>query len=58
MVREASGELRTADWEEQDRLNQIYFPTEGRRHYTPQMFEPEHLSNILGPDKYEYILDR
>ena len=58
MVREPSGELRTATWEEQDRLNLIYFPTGGRKNYTPQMFDPEHLTNILGPEKYEYILDR
>ena len=58
VVREPSGQLRTATWEEQDRLNLIYFPTEGRKHYTPQMFQPEHIKHILGPEKYEYILDR
>ena len=58
VVREQNGTLRTSNWEEQDRLNQIYFPTEGRRHYTPAMFEPDQLQEILGPDKYEYILDR
>ena len=58
VVRQPDGELRTASWEEQDRLNQIYFPTEGRKHYTPQMFEPDNLQEILGPEKYEYILDR
>ena len=58
MVREQDGTLRTSNWEEQDRINQIYFPREGRRHYTPQMFEPEHLERILGPEKYEYILER
>ena len=58
VVREPDGSLRTCSWEEKDRVNQIYFPKEGRRHYTPQMFEPEHLETILGPEKYEYILDR
>ena len=29
-----------------------------RRHYDPAMFEPENLSRILGPEKYEYVLDR
>ena len=58
VVRQPDGKLRTANWEEQDRLNQIYFPTEGRKHYTPQMFEPDNLQEILGPEKYEYILDR
>ena len=58
VVREPDGSLRTCSWEEKDRVNQIYFPKEGRRHYTPQMFEPEQLEIILGPEKYEYILDR
>ena len=31
---------------------------EGRTHRVPAMFEPENLEAILGPDKYEYILDR
>ena len=58
VVREQDGTLRTSSWEEQDRLNQIYFPNKDRRHYVPQMFEPEHLNSILGPEKYEYILER
>jgi hypothetical protein len=29
-----------------------------RRHYDPPMFEPENLEKILGPEKYEYVLDR
>ena len=58
VVRQPDGRLRTATWEEQDRLNLVYFPIEGRKHYTPQMFEPDNLREILGPEKYEYILDR
>lgn len=58
VVREPSGTLRTSNWEEQDRINQVYFPREGRRHYIPAMFDVDNLANILGPDKYEYILDR
>ena len=58
VVRQPDGALRTASWEEQDRLNLIYFPIEGRKHYSPQMFEPDSLKHILGPEKYEYILDR
>lgn len=38
-------------------MNQIYFPTEGRRIVPPKMFEPEKLREVLGPEKYEYILD-
>jgi len=58
VVREPDGTLRTCNWDEQDRLNQIYFPIEGRKHYVPQMFEDEHLQSLLKPDKYEYILER
>ena len=58
VVREPDGNLRTCNWEEQDRLNQIYFPIEGRKHYVPQMFEDEHLQSLLKPDRYEYVLER
>jgi len=58
VVREPDGSLRTAEWEEQDRVTGVYFPREGRKHYEPQMFEPAQLAGLLGPDKYEYILDR
>ena len=30
VVREADGTLRQAEWEERDRVNQIYFPKKGR----------------------------
>jgi len=58
VVREADGTLRTSNGDEQDRLNQTYFPREGRRHYVPAMFETDQLLNILEPAKYEYVLDR
>jgi len=58
VVREPTGTLRTSNWEEQDRINQVYFPKEGRRHYIPAMFDTDNLTKLLGPDKYEYILDR
>lgn len=58
VVREVDGTLRTSTWEEKDRLNQTYLPREGRTHRVPAMFEPEQLQHILGPEKYEYILDR
>lgn len=58
VVREVDGTLRTATWEEKDRLNQTYLPREGRTTRIPAMFEPENLQAVLGPDKYEYILDR
>jgi len=58
VVREVDGTLRTSNWDEQDRINQVYFPREGRKHYIPAMFETEQLLDILEPAKYEYVLDR
>jgi len=58
VVRDTDGTLRTCTWEEHDRLNQVYYPTEGRRSYDPAMFDPNNLEEILGPTKYEYVLDR
>jgi len=58
VVRDPDGTLRKANWDEQDRLNEIYFPREGRKHYTPQALDPDHLETLLAPHKYEYILDR
>jgi len=58
VVRDLDGTLRTADWEEQDRINLTYYPRDDKKHYTPAMFEPENLQPLLRPEKYEYILDR
>ena len=49
VVREPDGTLREASWEQRDRVNQIYFPTEERKlDVVPAMFEPEELKHILG----------
>eukprot|EP00088_Acartia_fossae_P012986 TRINITY_DN16722_c0_g1_i16.p1 TRINITY_DN16722_c0_g1~~TRINITY_DN16722_c0_g1_i16.p1 ORF type:complete len:288 (-),score=28.27 TRINITY_DN16722_c0_g1_i16:353-1216(-) len=60
VVRDTDGTLRTADWDEQDRINLIYFPREECKHYVPPMFKPENLTDLMdqGQEKYEYILDR
>jgi len=59
VVREPDGVLREAEWEERDRVNQIYFPKEGRKMETPAMFRSEEkLREILKEEKCEYILDR
>ena len=51
VVRDPDGTLRKANWDEQDRLNEIYFPREGRKHYTPQALDPDHLETLLVPHK-------
>lgn len=43
VVREPSGTLRKASWEERDRMIQVYFPKEGRRTLTPIIFKEENL---------------
>lgn len=61
VVREPDGTLREACGEERDRLNQTYFPREGRKIQTPMLFkDPEVLSEVLkqGGDRYLYVLDR
>ena len=47
VVREPDGILREASGEERDRLNQIYFPKEGRSITAPPLFEPTRLKEVL-----------
>jgi len=58
VVRDPDGTLRHASPDQRDRLNQIYFPKEGRKVNAPPLFEPEKLADVLGPNRYLYILDR
>ena len=41
VVRETDGVLRTASWEERDKLNQIYFPIDGREIELPAVFQAD-----------------
>ena len=41
VVRETNGVLRTASWEERDKLNQIYFPIDGREIDFPAVFQAD-----------------
>ena len=43
VVREPSGTLRKATWEERDRLIQVYFPREGRKLTAPAIFKEENI---------------
>ena len=56
VVREPDGTLREASWEQRDRVNNVYFPTEERKFDVPAMFEPEELKNILGIGNYVFDL--
>ncbi|XP_064555335.1 small ribosomal subunit protein mS22 [Drosophila montana] len=59
VVRDADGTLAYAPLETRKRMNQLYFPLEGRRSYTPRMFtHDELLQRCLDDHKYEFVLDR
>jgi len=46
VAREPDGTLREATGAERDRMNQIYFPKEGRYIKTPILFEPTVLEGV------------
>lgn len=58
VVRHPDGTLRHASPDQRDRLNQIYFPKEGRKVETPGMFHEENLDLLLKQKRYLRILDR
>lgn len=57
-MRKTDGTLENAQPAVRKRMNQIYFPNEGRRMRQPKLFEPEHLNACLDEHRYEFILDR
>ncbi|XKL61953.1 hypothetical protein PGB90_001786 [Kerria lacca] len=58
VVREPNGVLRKALPFERHRMNEIYFPREGRSYQHPKMFQKENLTPLLEKGEYEFILDR
>ncbi|XP_033163169.1 28S ribosomal protein S22, mitochondrial [Drosophila mauritiana] len=59
IVRDTDGTLAYATLDTTKRMNQLYFPLEGRQSYTPRMFALEELlAKCLAEHKYEFILDR
>ncbi|XP_062070028.1 small ribosomal subunit protein mS22 [Lepus europaeus] len=57
VVREPSGRLRKASWEERDRMIQVYFPKEGRRVLPPVIFKEENLQTMYGQDRHVDVLN-
>lgn len=43
VVREPNGVLRKADYDEREKMIQIYFPKSDKPKYTPKLFEPLNL---------------
>ncbi|KAJ8410924.1 hypothetical protein AAFF_G00188810 [Aldrovandia affinis] len=57
VIREPTGTLRKASWEERDRILQIYFPKQGRRLTPPPVFKDENLKVVYQQDRHEDVLD-
>ncbi|CAB3228702.1 unnamed protein product [Arctia plantaginis] len=57
--RDPDGILRSCDHDVRKRLNQTYFPMNGRKLREPLMFtDQEKLYSLLDREKYEFVLDR
>ncbi|KAL7851451.1 hypothetical protein AOLI_G00218070 [Acnodon oligacanthus] len=56
VVREPSGTLRKAAWEERDRIIQVYFPKNGRKLSAPPIFIEENLKVAFGQNRHEEVL--
>lgn len=57
VVREPNGDLREAEWELRDRINEVYFPKAKRLLQVPKMFEDKYLESLLNRQEYTFILD-
>uniref|UniRef100_A0A3P8W256 Mitochondrial ribosomal protein S22 n=1 Tax=Cynoglossus semilaevis TaxID=244447 RepID=A0A3P8W256_CYNSE len=57
VVREPTGTLRKATWEERDRLIQVYFPKEVRKISPPHIFKEENLKMVFSQDQHEHVLN-
>ncbi|XP_023280799.1 28S ribosomal protein S22, mitochondrial [Seriola lalandi dorsalis] len=57
VVREPNGTLRKANWEERDRLIQVYFPKDGRKLTAPLIFKEENLKMVFSQDRHADVLD-
>ncbi|XP_031830182.1 mitochondrial ribosomal protein S22 isoform X2 [Nomia melanderi] len=58
VVREPKGTLRFAKQSERGRINQSYFPIEGKEIDTPKMFYDPYLADLIEREEFNFILDR
>nr|XP_022913535.1 28S ribosomal protein S22, mitochondrial [Onthophagus taurus] len=58
VIREPCGTLRHADWDTRERMNQIYFPLQGKKYRIPQMFQDIYFEDLLKRKEYKFILDK
>lgn len=57
VVREIDGTLREANWEERDRMCQMFFPKLGRKMWLPMMLKPKQLPEVLSLGHHLTVLD-
>ncbi|RZF41048.1 hypothetical protein LSTR_LSTR002680 [Laodelphax striatellus] len=57
VIRETNGRLRKANWDERFRMNQVYFPAEGRKMNPPSLFKQENMLRLCEEQRYEFLLD-
>lgn len=57
VVREPDGTLRHALNRERNRMNQLYFPRDGKQIEVPKMFHDPYFFNLLERKEYEFILN-
>ncbi|XP_039251177.2 small ribosomal subunit protein mS22-like [Styela clava] len=58
VVRETNGKLRKANWDERDRLINLYYPVLGRKIVPPLLFKTQHLENVFEQNIHENALDQ
>lgn len=57
VIRSRDGTLSTAPLDVRKRLNQFYFPLNGRQVRVPKLFEADNLKVLLSQDAFEFVLD-
>lgn len=57
VIRGRDGTLATASLDVRKKLNQFYFPLNGRQVRVPKLFEADNLKELLAKDQFEFVLD-
>ncbi|XP_072035930.1 small ribosomal subunit protein mS22-like [Amphiura filiformis] len=57
VVRDPDGTLRMANWEERDRITQVYKPRPRRQIEVPKLFEEGQLPVLFSEERHEMVLD-
>lgn len=57
VIRSMDGTLSTASLDVRKRLNQFYFPLNGRQVRVPKLFDADNLKALLAKDTFEFVLD-